>query len=163
MKVALPIIIILVLVGVGIFAYSSTQKTSNTDSIYSKPTAMQGKSDSTKTEDKMLKEDSRYIEYSKANLDSTKNTRRVLFFYANWCPTCRPANTNFSQNENKIPSDVTLIRVNYNDTETDEEEKALAAKYGVTYQHTFVQINEGGAEVAKWNGGQITELLQNIK
>jgi len=55
-----------------------------------------------------------------------------------------------------------LIRVNYNDTETDGEEKALAAKYKVTYQHTFVEINSDGEIVQKWNGGGMSEFLSRI-
>lgn len=109
------------------------------------------------------KMDAKYIEYSQSLLENTKENRRVLFFYANWCPTCRPADSNFKQNESKIPHDVKLIRVNYNDTETDDEEKELAKKYGVTYQHTFVQIESSGKEITKWNGGQIDELVKNLK
>lgn len=104
----------------------------------------------------------RYVEYSKDVLEINSHKKRVLFFYASWCPTCRPADADFKANENKIPEDVTLIRVNYNDPETDQEEKGLAAKYAVTYQHTYVQIDEQGNEVAKWNGGQIEELLENL-
>lgn len=106
---------------------------------------------------------SRYIPYSKSALDKASNSRRVLFFYASWCPTCKPADANFTQNAGKIPEDVTLIRVNYNDPETDQEEKDLAKKYGITYQHTYVQIDSAGKEVTKWNGGQIDELLSHIK
>ena len=107
--------------------------------------------------------DSRYVPYSKSELDSAAGTRRVLYFYANWCPTCRPADENFRQEQARIPEDVTVIRVNYNDTDTDQEEKDLAQKYGITYQHTFVQIDRQGNEVAKWNGGQLDELLTQIR
>lgn len=103
-----------------------------------------------------------YIEYSRAALDSAAG-KRVLFFYANWCPICKPADADFKANISKIPSDVTVIRVNYNDTETDAEEKDLAKKYGITYQHTFVQIDSSGKKITNWNGGGITQLLDNIK
>ena len=106
---------------------------------------------------------SRYAEYSKTVLDQSADNRRVLFFYASWCPTCRPTDENLKQNINKIPEDVTIIRVNYNDPETDQEEKELAKKYEITYQHTFVQIDAQGNEITKWNGGQISELLKNLK
>ena len=106
---------------------------------------------------------SRYVEYSKEVLGSAAGKRRVLYFYANWCPTCRPADADFQKNTSQIPEDVILIRVNYNDSDTDAEEKALAEKYGITYQHTFVQIDADGNEVTKWNGGQIKELLINVK
>lgn len=106
---------------------------------------------------------SRYVEFSPEAFSSANNKRRVLFFYASWCPTCRPADANFNANLNKIPEDVVVIRVNYNDPETDSAEKDLAKQYEITYQHTFVQIDTDGNEVTKWNGGQIEELLENIK
>lgn len=94
---------------------------------------------------------------------STAQGRRVLFFYASWCPTCKPVDQKLSENISKIPADVTVLRVNYNDPDTDQAEKELAQKYGVTYQHTFVQVDAQGNEVTKWNGGSLDELLQNIK
>ncbi len=107
--------------------------------------------------------DSRYVEYSKDNLEKSSDKRRVLFFYANWCPTCRPADADFKANLSSLPNDVVVIRVNYNDDETDTEEKALADKYKVTYQHTFVQIDENGEVLTRWNGGDTEKLLDNIK
>ncbi len=146
--------------GGGYLAFSSMQKyslsseTSDIDQQTANQTASPGKSTT---------ESKRYVSFSDNSLEENKSTRRVLFFYANWCPTCRPADASFTQNEAKIPSDVTVIRVNYNDTETTDEEKALSVKYGVTYQHTFVQIDTNDQVVTKWNGGQISELLENIK
>ena len=172
--------IIAVVVVLGFGAYAFSQKYSQSDSMMKKdeamtpkeetsmePTdAMMKKDDSTTEGDKMMNDKmggSRYVQYSKAALDSASSGRRVLFFYASWCPTCKPADASFTQDASKIPDDVTLIRVNYNDPETDQEEKDLAKKYGITYQHTFVQIDGTGKEVTKWNGGQIDELLSNIK
>lgn len=106
---------------------------------------------------------SRYVEYSKTVLDQAENNRRVLYFYASWCPTCRPADADFKTNMSRFPDDLIVVRVNYNDPETDKEEKDLAEKYDITYQHTFVQIDPQGNEVTKWNGGQTDELLANIK
>ncbi len=110
-----------------------------------------------------MKGSSRYVEYSPAQLADAAPSRRVLFFYASWCPTCIPADADFKENSSKIPEDVTVIRVNYNDPETDEAEKELAKTYGITYQHTFVQIDSNGKDVAKWNGGSINEFLENIQ
>jgi hypothetical protein len=39
----------------------------------------------------------------------------------------------------------------------------LKKKYGVTYQHTFVQIDSNGNMITKWNGGDIDTLKQNLK
>jgi thiol-disulfide isomerase/thioredoxin len=86
----------------------------------------------------------------------------VLFFYADWCPTCRPIDLEF-KNSLKIPLGVEIYRINYNDEDTDEEEKALASKYGVTYQHTFVQVDKEGNEITKWNGGGLEKLISSVK
>lgn len=98
-----------------------------------------------------------YIDYSSQDFAANQNHRRILFFYASWCPTCRPADADFQANKDKLPEDVVLFRVNY-DTETE-----LKEKYNITYQHTFVQVDENGSEIARWNGGQISELLSNLK
>lgn len=117
----------------------------------------------TKSDETMMPKDNKYISFSPDGLANSASNRRVLFFYANWCPTCQPADASFTTNTAQIPTDVTVIRVNYNDTQTDQAEKDLAKKYGITYQHTFVQIDAQGNEVTKWNGGQIEELLSNLK
>lgn len=108
-------------------------------------------------------DESSYIEYTNNSFDNSSDKRRVLFFYASWCPTCRVADPNIRQNVSQIPKDVAVLRVNYNDPETDGDEKKLAQNYNITYQHTFVQVDSQGNEVAKWNGGQIEEILSNIK
>lgn len=141
-------ITILAVAAVGIFTL--TQKSSDTPGPMVK-------------QDETMEKNSRYLEYSKSVFGQAANNRRVLFFYANWCPICQPADASFRENVSQIPEDVALIRVNYNDTDTDQEEKDLAKKYGITYQHTFVQIDQDGKEITKWNGGQIEELLDHLK
>lgn len=153
------IIIVVAILGVG--AYTLLQKTSDSKTAVKTETGVIKQSGEGFVDEKMGS--SRYVEYSKAELEKSASGRRVLFFYASWCPTCKPANENFQINSGKIPEDLTLIRVNYNDTDTDQEEEDLAKKYEITYQHTFVQIDSNGNEIAKWNGGQIEELLSNIK
>lgn len=155
-------IVILVLIGGGLFVANQQSKSSEDAKMTQEKTAMMKKDEGDKMMgDKMS--DAHYVVYSKTAFDDAAGTRRVLFFYANWCPICKPADADFTANVSKLPSDVTLIRVNYNDTDTDQEEKDLAKQYGITYQHTFVQIDAQGKEVAKWNGGQTDELLANIK
>ncbi len=152
MKNTTPIIIGVIILFVGVGAYFFTQKPAQQE-MMSKGDAIP--QDSTTT--------GRYVVYTKQALEAVAGKRRVLYFYANWCPICRPADADLRKNENKIPADVVVIRVNYNDTDTDQEEKDLAKKYGITYQHTFVQIDKQGNEIKKWNGGQTEKLLENIK
>ncbi|MBP9716441.1 MAG: thioredoxin family protein [Candidatus Levybacteria bacterium] len=136
---------------IGFYIVSSNKDVSNTNSIQ------------VTSESSTAINSEKYFEYSKESLESSRDKRRVLFFYASWCPTCRPADANFKENQNNFSSDLTLIRVNYNDPDTDTDEKELAKKYNVTYQHTFVQIDLNGNEITKWNGGQTEVLLTNIK
>lgn len=168
----LVLAVVVIIFGAGTFLFY--QNTVKLDEMKKNDNAMSVDKAVTEDKDAMIEKDevaigddkmttSSYVEYSKKALDDSSNNKRVLFFYASWCPTCIPADANFKENISKIPQDVTLIRVNYNDPKTDEEEKELAKKYGITYQHTFVQIDGLGKEVAKWNGGQINELLANIK
>ena len=49
---------------------------------------------------------------------------------------------------------MTVVSVDY-DTATD-----LKKQYGVTTQHTFVQIQPDGSEVQKWTGTETVEAIQ---
>lgn len=154
------VLVLTALIGGGLFFVNSQSDTKPESSSNVKMERVEPESTS---QVQTLDDNSKYIEYSKEALESAKGTRRVLYFYASWCPTCRPADADFKSNVNKFPEDLVLIRVNYNDPETDQEEKDLAKKYAITYQHTFVQIDNSRNEVKKWNGGKTEELLANIK
>lgn len=108
-----------------------------------------------KTEVSQDKKMGRYVEYSKEAFDKAVNNKRVYFFHAKWCPTCKIANEEFIQNMDKIPNDVILFKADY------DTEKELKTQYGITYQHTFVFVDSEGKEIRKWNGGGITELISN--
>lgn len=172
-KLLIPIIIIiLVIAGAWAVFGSDTEqdsadqamqnKNANSEVAENKNTnvQMEKESDSDTTVDENA---ARYVEYSPETFKEASGSRRVLFFYANWCPICKPADEDFRDNADVIPADVVVIRVNYNDTATDDAEEALAQTYGITYQHTFVQIDANGQQVTKWNGGDTTELLENIQ
>lgn len=86
------------------------------------------------------------LDFKKTDYDTTLKTDKliVLYFYANWCPICR---LEFPKMQNAFDAlsteGVIGFRVNYNDTETDDFEKALARKFGVAYQHTKVFVKNG--------------------
>ncbi len=159
MRSFLILIVVGMLLAVGGLAYFMIQNVA-TDRPATTPTGVTSFESTGETDEPSVA--GKYVSFTESALANSSG-RRVLFFYANWCPTCRPADTNIQANEGRLPTDLTVFRVNYNDSDTDAAEKALAQKYGVTYQHTFVQINTDGAEIAKWNGGALPELLENIK
>jgi len=77
----------------------------------------------------------------------------VLFFNANWCSTCKIARDNIESNLDSIPSNLAIVVVDF-DSETD-----LRKKYGVTIQHTFVQIDSDGNQIAKWAGSTTAQEI----
>jgi thiol-disulfide isomerase/thioredoxin len=77
----------------------------------------------------------------------------VLFFAADWCPTCQEATGNLEADPAAIPSDLAIVRVDY---DTADE---LKQRYGITVQHTFVQVDAEGNELAKWNGSVTAEQI----
>lgn len=81
----------------------------------------------------------------------------VLFFHAEWCPSCRAADAVFRASPEKFPAGYTVLKLDY-DIET-----ALKKKYGVIYQHTFVQIDNDGKPVSKWVSGDVDMLVKNVK
>lgn len=99
-----------------------------------------------------------YINYSQTEMEEAAvRGTAVLFFHASWCPTCRALDTQLKNNLEDLPGDVTILKVDYDDASD------LKEKYGVTYQHTLVQVDAEGNEITKWNGGGIEEIKQNIK
>jgi thiol-disulfide isomerase/thioredoxin len=105
--------------------------------------------------------DNWYQEYSEATLAqaTTEDGKTVIFFHAGWCPTCQAASKDFEANRSQIPSDVTILKADY-DAETE-----LKTKYGVVMQDTFIQVNANGEVVSTWNSGGegIKSLLANVQ
>lgn len=156
-------IIVLVFILVGILVVFLTFSGNKTSAPLNNNANLSDSDMSANSEDtQVMMSQDRYSLYTGSAFAEAKEYRRVIFFYANWCPTCRPADADFTQNKNSVPEDVRIFRVNYNDPDTDSEERDLARKYDVTYQHTFVQVDNEGNVVTKWNGGKLSELLTNI-
>lgn len=176
----IAVIVVALLAVAGFYFYSQNQSTSDSmmkkdevvmekkeESMEKTDSKIEGSDsamDKPETDDKMMAEGKgEYVEYSQSAYDSASAKKRVLYFYANWCPTCKPLDAQLKANMDKIPAGVVILRVNYNDTDTDAIDKALAQKYGITYQHTFVQVDAEGNEIAKWNGGGLDKIISSIK
>ena len=78
----------------------------------------------------------------------------VLFFNAKWCPLCRADMREIDARMSDL-GEITVVIVDYDDAED------LRSKYGVTYQHTYVQIDSLGERIALWNGGGVDGILKN--
>jgi len=84
-----------------------------------------------------------YQAYDAKVVSETKGDK-IIFFHASWCPTCNALDKNIK--EGVVPASLTIFKANY-DTEKD-----LKKKYGVTVQHTLVQIDDQGNELNQWLG-----------
>ncbi len=98
-----------------------------------------------------------YLDYSESFLTRANEGKVVLFFKANWCPTCNALDKDVLKNLNKIPEDVTILKVDY-DVASD-----LKKKYEVVTQHTLVQVDAKGNEITKWVGGNtLGTILERV-
>jgi len=114
-----------------------------------------------KTADDGVQQDVIYGHFTQAKYENAVAEGKpiILFFYANWCPYCKtqdPINEKFFATLGKP---LKVFRVNFNDTDTDADEKKLASELGISYQHTFVALDKNGKEVKRIIGTQSPEQL----
>lgn len=96
-----------------------------------------------------------YSEYSSEKVAGAR-WDIVLFFHASWCPSCVSADKNMSSEE--IPENLTLLKTDF-DESTD-----LRKKYGVTSQHTFVQVDSEGNLIKKWVWGRdVQDVVERLQ
>jgi thiol-disulfide isomerase/thioredoxin len=159
------ILAVVVIIGAGI--YVAQQKThdaammaQNTDTAMKSADAMSDKAMTAKGDTKMMTKDTMmthagsYEAYSPEKIAMKAATGKVvLFFHASWCPTCRAVDADIKAHLSSIPEKLTILDVDY-DSSTD-----LKIKYGVTIQHTFVEVDAQGNLVKKWTGSPTLAAL----
>lgn len=99
-----------------------------------------------------------YELYSPEKLAFAETGKVVLFFRATWCPSCRTIDKDIRKHLNEIPENLKILDVDYDNS------SELKQKYGVTTQHTFVQVDKDGNLITKWSGGTtLLSLISQIK
>ena len=89
---------------------------------------------------------------------ASSDDRVVLFFHAKWCSTCKLLADDIRANADDVPDDVHILLVDY-DTATE-----LKQMYGVTLQHTLVQVNADGDPLGTWHLTRtLDELLADLE
>ena len=177
----LTIIIIIILLVIGFFAFGKSKEEKNENQMMqdsgemmneeSAEGAMMEKEESAMMEkaDTMMQDEKTsmnsdaimtsgsYEAYSEDKLSMAEKGDVVLFFRASWCPTCRALDSDIKSNLKNIPEDLTILNVDYDNS------KDLKQKYGVTYQHTLVQVDKDGNLIKKWSGSPtLSELVREV-
>ncbi|MEK9160443.1 MAG: thioredoxin family protein [Patescibacteria group bacterium] len=97
-----------------------------------------------------------YEAYASEKIARASEEDVVLFFRASWCPSCRALDADIKAQG--VPEGLTILDVNY------DKETALKQKYGVTTQHTLVQVDASGEMIKKWSGSPtIAELVTQVQ
>jgi len=130
----------------------------NEEAMVENEDAMMGEKEDMMAGEESMSHGGTYEAYSSEKIAWAETGDVVLFFRASWCPSCKALDSSIKANLDSIPSDLTILDVNY-DTET-----ALKQKHGVTQQHTLVQVDAEGNQIAKWSGGPtLAALLVNVE
>lgn len=162
MKKALFAIILVIIIVGGLYLYkkpgtSSPEDTQDYTTVPRDDNTMVSDTMSDTSDSKTMSAGS-YEPYAASKLAAASDGSVVLFFRASWCPTCRGLDSDIRAHLKDIPEHVTILDVNY-DNSTD-----LKKKYGVTYQHTLVQVNADGSLIKKWSGSPtLASLVSEIK
>jgi thiol-disulfide isomerase/thioredoxin len=77
---------------------------------------------------------------------ASQDKKVVIFFNASWCSTCQSTVRDINANLSKLDPNLVLLSADY------DKETSLRRKYGVTTQHTFVQVSANGDLVKKTVG-----------
>jgi thioredoxin 1 len=175
-------IIAVVVVGLGAYGYSSNQKEGammeqkkmEEEKMMMEKKAMEEKAMMEKEAmegEKMMEKDGAMMEgdgammskgsyemYAPEKLAMAEKGKVVLFFKASWCPSCRALDADIKASLGDIPAGVTILEVDY------DKYGDLKQKYGVTMQHTLVQVDKSGNQITKWSGGATLEdIVKNLK
>ena len=105
------------------------------------------------------------LDFTKADYDAATKSGKlvVLYFYANWCPICKGEFPKMVDAFNGYTgSDVVGFRVNYKDSDTDTDERALATTFGIAYQHTKVFVKNGTQVLKAPDGWDTARYLSEI-
>ncbi len=168
-KIVIVILVVVVLLGGAVVFSDSFSTSSNKNEDATKTSTELSKTDATKTDNTSTSEDvvttdsftgevlagksALYLAFKQADyiLAGKQNKVIMLDFYANWCPICRVEAPVMKGGFDALTSsNIVGFRVNYKDTETDSDEKALADQFRIPYQHTKVIIKDG-KEVARFS------------
>ncbi len=106
-----------------------------------------------------------YISFAQKDYEKALLDRKIVFlyFYANWCPICRAEAPEIEAGFNSLDNEnIVGFRVNFKDSETDEDEKRLATKFEIPYQHTKVILQNGKVVLKDGESWDKEKLIEEL-
>ena len=156
--IALTVVLSLLLVSSGLFAYYNNQN--NKDTLNTAIELNNVPSDNMQKLDiaEQTTDIASYITYAEYinNPEAYKDRKKVFFFHASWCSVCQAIDKEINADISKIPEGVTIIKTDFDDS------KDLRKKYGVTTQYTFVQVDKDDNELAQWTASSFDGVIKGI-
>ncbi len=116
----------------------------------------------------LAKKNSTFTEFNKKDYERALSEGKIVYleFYANWCPICRAQEPELIEGFNMLNrADVAGFRVNYKDDQTDGDEKELATKYKIPYQHHKIVLKEGKVVIdsaESWDAQTLVSELSKL-
>jgi thiol-disulfide isomerase/thioredoxin len=99
-----------------------------------------------------------YEDYAPSKLAMAKTGKVILFFKASWCPECKAVDADIMSHLSAIPKNLAILKVDY-DTSAE-----MKKQYGVTIQHTFVQVDANGKQIKKWIGSPtLSDIVSKVQ
>lgn len=106
----------------------------------------------------MMMKGGQYVAYDTSKLAFAKEGKVVLFFRASWCPSCRALDADIKKNASQIPQNILILDVDY------DKYADLKKQYGITSQHTLVQVDAMGNMITKWSGSEgLSDLVKQVQ
>lgn len=100
-----------------------------------------------------------FTDYNESLVSNAASGDVVLFFHADWCPTCLSLERDIERNLDSIPENVTILKTPYGNS----GETAIAREYGVRVQHTLIQVDADGNEIKEWVGSfRLEDLVEEV-
>ena len=155
---ALALILALTLAGCASNDTDTAEPAASASAMSKDPAASESAMEKTEDEEmsdgEAMAEEGAWIDQAAYDADPAKYHAAgdvVLFFNASWCPTCQATVKNLDADG--TPAGLTVVSVDFDNADD------LRQQYGVTVQHTFVQVDESGTELAKFTGSASGEEI----
>lgn len=81
----------------------------------------------------------------------------ILFFTAQWCPSCQQLEEVVESKKSFIPPHVSIMKVDF-------EDQNMKEKYEVVKQHTFILLDKEKNEIKRWtNSDTLEDIIYNTQ